>query len=480
MKALWSGEAAQRNLIAFWFVGLALLTLALAFIFSVGKGKLLLLAISAAVGGGVLLLRPHWAVYLLLSFLFLEVSIPLFGVRYLGIHYLLSALLLVPLAFSILRDRDIWILHLPQIKIFLALSGLFLISTWWSHFKYPVTLLPEADRTVRMLELFFSRLVFLVFFLYFVKTRGRIEAAVWLLVALIVAGAVSALLYPTPTQFDYEAGVVRPQRAQAAFSLGENPNRFAFMCLFGTAILWFFQSFAPSNPLKIATLPLLLFLPAMALGAGSRSGFLQLLILAGLIFKEQQGWSATKRMISFFFLGCVALALVLVVPAGQLMRATTFEQSVSTAAGHSSESRLRSLAAAVELAASDPIFGVGIGNFRWLHRAYYGRNLETHNSYLWALTSGGIGALFLYLAMFYITFRMLRATERRCDPEILWLVKGLKAGLILFFGFSIFADFWLHLFIYLIIGLTIALNRLSHARRHRAAAPAAVWRPATA
>ncbi len=476
----WREGTTERNLVLLWGIGFALLGLALTAVFLVGRGKLLLLGVSAAVVGSILLVRPHWAVYLLLSLLFLEVSVPLLGIRYLGIHYVLAALLMIPLAFAILRDRDIWILRLPQIKIFVALGGLFLISTWWSSFKYPISLIPDLDQTVRMMELFFSRLGFLIFFLYFVRTRARVEAAAWLLLGLIVAAAASAIVAPAPADVPFTTDLDRSQRARAAFSVGENPNRLAFMCLFGTAVVWFFQCYAPPSRLKLLTFPCLLFLPAVALSAGSRSGFLELLILAGLIVKEQEGWSAAKRLASVAFLGCVALIVTLAVPAGQLMRATSFDQSLSSAAGKSTASRLHSLGAALELAASDPVLGVGIGNFRWLHRAYYGRNLETHNSYLWAVASGGMGALFLYLLLFYATFRMLRRSERQCSPDMLWLVKGLKAGLVLFLAFSVFADFWLHLFIYLIVGLTISVSQLSGVR-HRKTAPLAAglqWAPA--
>ena len=81
--------------------------------------------------------------------------------------------------------------------------------------------------------------------------------------------------------------------------------------------------------------------------------------------------------------------------------------------------------------------------------AFYGSSGHTHNSYLWALTAGGIGVFGLYLLLFYLTYRMLRQLERSGPQELLWLSKGLRVSLVLFMIFSAFADFWLSDFMYL-------------------------------
>ena len=121
---------------------------------------------------------------------------------------------------------------------------------------------------------------------------------------------------------------------------------------------------------------------------------------------------------------------------------------------------LRVVFSALKMIASEPIFGVGIGNFNWIAPALWGTSGVTHNSYLWALTSGGVGVLALYLLLFYVTYRMLRQLEKSGPRELLWLSKATKANLLLFLIFSAFADFWLSDFFYLIIGLTIAMTYL--------------------
>jgi O-antigen ligase len=212
--------------------------------------------------------------------------------------------------------------------------------------------------------------------------------------------------------------------------------------------------------LKALALPLLFCFPLVALTTGSRSGFLQLMILILLILKEQKRWSPGKRIGSLFFVASVGLVILLAVPVAQLTRVVTYDPDMDAPGRISLRERISHLYAAAELIGSDPILGVGIGNFLWMNQAFYGHDKETHNSYVWALAAGGIGALALYLVLFHSTYRMLKQLEKTGPPELLWLIKGLAANLILFLVFSAFADFWLSDFLYIIVGLTIAMHYL--------------------
>jgi hypothetical protein len=299
---------------------------------------------------------------------------------------------------------------------------------------------------------FAVHLVWLVFFLYFITTRQRIELAVWLAVGLIVTAAISALL-----PFLASGGA---SRAEAGFSMAKNSNRLAYICLFATSLIWYYRFFAPTVRWKSLTLPLVFSLPVIALTAGSRSGLLQMIALIALVVRDQKGWSATKRMYCVFFIGLIAFLALTVVPEAYLGRATTFDPSANAVGQESLQNRRRVVFNALEMVASDPLFGAGIGNFPWVAPDFFGSRGHTHNSYLWALTSGGVGVFALYLLLFYVTYRMLKRLENSGPQELLWLAKGLKVNLLLFLIFSAFADFWLSDFLYLIVGLTIAMTYL--------------------
>jgi hypothetical protein len=314
--------------------------------------------------------------------------------------------------------------------------------------------LPELDETFAWMRAFVILLGFLIFFLYFVDTRERIELVAWFTVGLIAVSALSAML-PFVQGEDV-------RRVRADFGIAENSNRLAYMCLFAASLLWFYYNHGQGSLKKKLVLPAFFIFSATALASGSRSGFLQMLILAAIILKEQKNWSITKRIQGILLVGSLVVALIAVIPTAQFTRMTSFSSAAAakSTGGKSMRDRLRTIFSALELAASNPVLGIGLGNFVWMHKAYYGIENATHNSYLWMLTEGGIGVLVLYLIMFHITYRMLRRLEARGPPELLWLSKGLRVNLILFMVFTLFANFWISVFVYLFVGLTVSMLRI--------------------
>lgn len=435
---------------------LILLTFILVDVLSGGSRDLFLAALVGGICTLGIIKMPHLGVLIISGAWFVQLEF--LG----GIPYLVSAILLIPLGLSILRDRTIWVLSVPQIQILLLIGILFLISIWWSEFKYPITLRPEEDETARMMREFAVHMAWLIFFLYFIVTRERIELATWLMVGLITAAALSAL-----PAFLASGGA---RRAFATFSFAGNSNRLAYICLFATTLLWYYRFHGQTHRWKSWTLPFLCLLPVIALATGSRSGLLQMVALAAFVVKDQKGWSAAKRMYCIVFVGLVAFLALAVVPATFIERVTTFDPNVQAVGQESLQNRRRVVLNALKMVASDPIFGAGIGNFPWVAPSFFGSRGHTHNSYLWALTSGGIGVFGLYLLLFYVTHRMLKQLESSGHQELLWLSKGLRVNLVLFIIFSGFADVWLSDFLYLIVGLTIAMTHLWERQQRELAA----------
>jgi O-antigen ligase len=448
--------ASDRGLQLAVVAGGALLFLLLAV--AAMKGTLLLWFLAAIIGLiGVVFLtqKPYLGVLVLLIFWLLQRS-PLFAViRPLQLQYLVGVVLVIPLGLAIFRDRRVWVLQIPQIKLLLAIGALFLVSTWWNNLIRP-DLLPELDETIPWTRAFVVLFAFLIFFLYFVDTRKKIEVAAWFTIALIAVSAVSAML---PFLQGDEV-----RRVRAEFGIAENSNRLAYMCLFAASMVWFYYNHGTGWLKKTIVLPAFFVLIATALASGSRSGFLQLLILAGIILKEQKNWSMTKRIQGVLLIGSLVVALLAVVPTAQFTRMTSFSSAAAakSTGGKSMRDRLRTIYSALEMAVSNPVLGIGLGNFVWMHKAYYGIENATHNSYLWMLTEGGIGVLLLYLVLFNMTYRMLRQLETRGPPEFLWLSKALRVNMVLFMIFTAFANFWISIFVYLIVGLTLCMARVWH------------------
>jgi O-antigen ligase len=427
-------------------LALVLLVAILLPLLSGGMGMPLLLAPLAAMGAIWLIRQPHWGVLIILSLMFIELD-SLFGVT-----YAVSAAIMIPLVWSIIRDRGCWLLRVPQIQILLLIGLLLLVSTSWSEIKFPVTLFPEKDQTMKQTREFITQLGWLVFFLYFINTRRLIELTAKLAVVLVAAAALSGLFL-----FVASGGA---DRAAAGFSLAKNSNRLAYISLFATSLVWFYRAYGPTHRFKGLTLPLLLCLPLTALTAGSRSGLLQIVMLGVLVFIDQKGWSPAKRVYCVLLIGVVALLIVAIVPGAYLERATRFDPEVDAPGQESLQNRVHVVMSALNMIAADPLFGAGFGNFTWVARAFFGSSGATHNSYLWATVSGGIGVLTLYLLLFFVTFRMLRRLEKEGPRELLWLSKGLRVNMVTFMIFSAFADFWLSDFLYLMVGMSIAMTRV--------------------
>ena len=159
------GSAHPRALLVIQAVTLVLLIALLVPMVSGSIGTYFLLALLGVIGAFWLVQRPHWGVVIILATWFVEID------ALAGLSYLVSAVLLVSLGLAILRDRGCWVLAVPQIQILLIIAFLFLLSTWWAEFKYPITLFPQKDQTIRQLREFTTHLAWLVFFLYFITTR---------------------------------------------------------------------------------------------------------------------------------------------------------------------------------------------------------------------------------------------------------------------------------------------------------------------
>lgn len=461
-------------------IGLVVLALPSLLIFEPMKGLLFTAAAAVGVGGVVLLFyKPHLGVTAILAALIIDID-PI-GIRFLSIPYLLTMVLLVPLTLGLLHDRDIAALRVPQVVILLAITGLFTISVVWNYFDYFDSPLPLPSETVRMLIILVGRFAFLVLFLYFITTRERIELTVWLAIGLVTWLAMDGLYgFVTKSAIHGHFG---GDRAHASFSLAENANRLAYICLFGLSLLWFYHSHGkPRWWLIWLTFPLFFLLPLTVFTTGSRSGLLQTFVLIVFILKEQKGWSIQRRIGTLVGLGLAGLFVLAVAPSHDVERATSFNPSAdvaSTPGEASLRNRIATDFAALQIGLSHPLLGIGLGNFHLVEvlTPDIGSQSKTSNGYTWAMTSGGFGVLALYLLLFFLTYRALRRLESSGPPEFLWLSKGLKVNLFLFLLFSAFTDFWLSDFLYLLVAWPIVMTeywrrQYQHSRQVLAAANA--------
>jgi O-antigen ligase len=384
---------------------------------------------------------------------FSEFSPALLDHEFLRVPYLVAAALLIPLTLRVAQERRLRAFETREVRILAVIGGIFLLSTWWAAFDHPNLFLPELDRSQRQLVRFGSRLVFLVYFSVFMIDRKRIELTVWVILLLISVAAV--------TSWGTVFGAAGIGRAAATFGFASNSNRLAFVCLFATAIVWFYRSDGPSKSVRQLLWPLLFFLPLTALASGSRGGMLQSLVLVFMIFRDQHAASGARRLQVFVIVACATIGLLAVVPASLLHRTVSFEARSDAPGGQSLQNRIRQIQSATELFVRHPLLGIGPGNYDWMSRATSGPGDTAHNSYLLALTEGGIVVFGLYLALFKAMFHSLRRIVEEGRQDLRWLAKALRAGLVLLLIASATGDIWLDDPLYWILALSMAIAGLS-------------------
>src|SRR4029079_200559 len=126
------------------------------------------------------------------------------------------------------------------------------------------------------------------------------------------------------------------------------------------------------------------------LASGSRGGMLQGLVLIVMILRDQRVASAARVLQAVVIVTCAVVGLLTLVPASLLQRTVSFEARSDVPGGESLQKRIRQLRSAGTLVVHHPVLGIGPGNYDWMSTATSGPGDTAHNSYVLALTEGGI------------------------------------------------------------------------------------------
>ncbi len=417
-----------------------------------------LVLIGALLGVGALILiwkHPHFGILILLSTFLFRYPSYLQGYGFLTINNIIGAVLCLLLFFHLLEKRDLWALHDSRIRIIMAISAVFLISTWLA--REPPQNMAKLDRTSIELWDFFTQSAFVIFMIHFIRTREQLTFVFALFFFAIMVSAISALLI---TGVDY--------RASASFGIdaATNSNRLGFYSLAGIVILWYLRQSVSTPMPRVALLGVAALLLLVVFLTSSRSALINTLVFAGILAVEA-GVRPRRLIGTFIVIGVVSFLVLKLVPEQNLERITAFDTSsgVQSEAHGSATHRLRVAQVALEIYSdSNLLVGVGPGNFRWIRQLDYDlERLSLHNGYLWALLSGGLAGLVLYLALYWTCWRDLRWLEAQpgspSSPPS-WMIKSTRTLLLLFLVFSLFAEVWLEIIPFFIIGLTIVMLRL--------------------
>jgi O-antigen ligase len=456
--------ASPRALLIPGLVGLLGLSAVVAVV-TAEKGALWAVALVPALAlGGVIVLWPAAGVLFLLTTLIFKypdaiASLPL------GPNRILGGVMLLLLLGAIALRRRLDFFRTPTYAVFIVVFGLLALNALLVGSVEPPAHLTALDLTDRSVDRAIFQLSFLTFFGAFIRTRRHLLLVVGIFVVALVVTIPGAVTHSYDLSAQVSTSLERGRAvATSGIQSAENANRLAFVCSMGIALVWFAMVHYRSLLLRalggvvLPALVLTIFL------SGSRSGLINLALLA--ILAPLQSGIRIHRLAVVALFAVITLGFVYaVVPEQQLQRITTFLPA-EEAKGATASVNLRALMVAegLKLAAANPFVGVGVGNIRWmtaLDPDTGGQGLTMHNAYLLALAEGGIVLLAAYALLFGATLRSLNRTAARAAaaPEVGlgWLAKATRTNLVLLLVFSLFADAWHEFPFLLILGTAIVL-----------------------
>lgn len=200
----------------------------------------------------------------------------------------------------------------------------------------------------------------------------------------------------------------------------------------------------------------------------SRGGFLGLLVAAAVFVYRRRGSAAALGLVAVLILAALPTAL------GERALATLFD-STQTDVGleASNQAHMALFWGALRMITDSPLTGVGPSNFKTLSARYSGldQSAIAHNSYLELAAELGLPVLVVFLLLVAATFRGLRPAIAGGDgapgPLAAW-AEGLRSGLIGFLVAATFISAQYEKWLWLVVFLTIVVERLALRRQHGA------------
>jgi O-antigen ligase len=243
----------------------------------------------------------------------------------------------------------------------------------------------------------------------------------------------------------------------------ENPNDLAINIAINFPLCMAFM-FAAKNGFRKALWAIgLVFMLYCVLVTYSRSGLIALIITI-LVCLWEYGVKQ-KRVLLLMgagVFGVVSLGICLVTPHFIARISSLWQGNIAGSGDHGSlEARETLLRQSISIALHHPLFGVGPGNFPVVTDEWR----VAHNSYTELAAEAGFPALFLFLLLFFRSFKKLGMIRKlpgySADPDIQLWASALWASIAAYMVGSMFASTEYNLFPYFMVGYVCALYRIA-------------------
>ena len=456
---------------------MALLALALFIgVSSASFGGRALLPVFGAVALVIIVARPEYGIAIFLSTFLMAYPKWLQGSGYLTINNVLGGVFAVLLTYKVYREQDWWFIRVPEIQLLALIVAMFYLSeTFNAPDALEVSLLGAGFYFAEGLRIFVNRVAFTLFFINFIRTPSHVRMifllALGFMMITALTGVQTVLLGGGLRGYRAFTGAEELVAGQAGLiRAAGNPNRLAMFAVIAISGLWFLiQSLRVPFARLIGVVAIVLLSLAVFLAA-SRSGLIGL-ALCGFLIVADSGLSVRK--LATIVLGGLLLGVLVVqfVPERSLERITNIPV-VGSEVSDEGEASIERRSYAWEIAYSlwkenPPLLGVGMGNWsvaRFLNDPARSAGAP-HNSHLLALIEGGPIVMIAFMLLLWRTYRNLRVSEHYVTmphfplAELAWVVKAARISLIVFIFFTLVADLYNLVLLYMLVGFGIVIRR---------------------
>ncbi|MCK4351323.1 MAG: O-antigen ligase family protein [Candidatus Krumholzibacteria bacterium] len=362
--------------------------------------KLLILGVIVSPAILFLFTRPRVLFYILTFFIFSKiywyVGFSLFEITYIFAF--------VSWAVWALEKRRL-VVHDP---LFVSLVAAFCLLLFVS-----LVAARDIDSSIYRLKHFVQLMAFLFLTMQFVGERK--EFRIFLIIVALAAVTNNFLpMIITPPEIYSAPSIIASQGVIRFEGLLFEPNLLAFLQIFVIPIFLFYM-FMYRRPRIVRPAALLAIIGSIAIIvlSFSRGGFISLVFLLLVLFYLER----RNRILLGFGIVLIVVGLILVPPSYYIRIGSIFNALSASGKDYPIFTRLQTMKSAIELGIKNPVFGVGLENFKARTIVFTTFNLTVHNAFLQIFSELGVLAFGFFIAIISYNIRLIRDLMRQEDVE---------------------------------------------------------------
>lgn len=394
--------------------------------------------------------KPRILFYILIFCLFSEVYW-YFGFAYFQILYVLAFASWVVWAL----ERRRLVVHDP---VFVSLAAAFFILLFLS-----LIAARDIDSSIHRLKQIVLLMAYILLTMQFVGDRREFRIFLLVVASAVVASNFLPMIIPPPQVYDAPS-IITAQGVIRFEGLLFEPNVLALLQIFAIPIFVFFVLMY-RKPFIVRPVALLSIIGSIVIVviSFSRGGFLSLaFLLLVLLYLERR-----NKLLLGFGLAFIVAGLLMVPPSYYIRIGSIFNALSEAGDDYPVYTRLQTMKSAIQLGIRNPIFGIGLENFKARTIVFTSMNLTVHNALLQIFAELGIAAFGFFIAIIVYNIRLIRDMMRQADAETA------KLGTILMLQqvSVLFNALFIPVAYYAVLWFTLALPSIAHSAYRPAPPP---------